>query len=55
MGEKETNAGTGQSAADTGANLRPGDPIPDIDVSSGPTPEPQQGAIVKSKSNITNN
>ncbi|MEP7214645.1 MAG: hypothetical protein ABI782_00240 [Anaerolineaceae bacterium] len=47
MGEKETNAGLGQAPAETGANLR--------EPSAGPSPEPAATAIVKSKSNITNN
>ena len=64
MGEKETNAGLGQAPAMIDqpyvplmddASLRPGGPTPAIDPSAGPNPEPEQSAIVKSKSNITNN
>jgi len=54
MGEKETTAGVGQASPDTGANLRPGDPIPDIDVAAGPTPDPAAVVKNKTKSNQSN-
>ncbi|MEP7214646.1 MAG: hypothetical protein ABI782_00245 [Anaerolineaceae bacterium] len=54
MGEKETNAGLGQASPDTGANLRVGDPVPDIDVSTGPNPEPAAVIKTKTKSNQSN-
>lgn len=54
MGEKETNASTGQTAADTGANQRPGDPAPDIDVSADPSPDPAGVVKTKTKSNQSN-
>ncbi len=65
MGEKETNAGLGQAAPEgaeppgivttgAGGGMRAGGPIPEVDPSDDPSPDPAAVLKNKTKSNQSN-